>query len=160
MTVIEFTVAGVAIPKGSGRAYTYQRSIEKGGGIGARVDHDNRKTKYWQREVALAAHVARVTAKVEPINGPVHLAVVFYLPRPKALLTKRNAPLSIPHVKKPDTDKLVRSVKDALTGVIWVDDSQVTDVIARKRYCAAGEVPRAVIRVREAALAGGLYGRE
>jgi Holliday junction resolvase RusA-like endonuclease len=36
-----------------------------------------------------------------------------------------------------------------LSKVIWYDDSQVTDLIARKRYCANGEHPRAVITVRE-----------
>lgn len=156
---IEFTVAGVAAPKGSARAYTYTRSAAKGGGIGARVDHDNPRTKYWQREVGLAAHVARVAAKAPLFTGAVFIAAVFYLPRPKRLLTALRAPLAIPHVSKPDTDKLARSLCDALTGVLWTDDAQVTDLIVRKRYCGAADAPRAVIRVRVAHAEGGLYGR-
>lgn len=157
--VLEFVVRGVAVPKGSGRAYTYQRRAEKGGGIGARVDHDNPKTKGWQREIALAAHVARATAKCQPFDGPVFVAAVFYLPRPKGLLTTRTASLAIPHTKKPDTDKLGRSLLDALTGVAWADDAQVTDLLIRKRYCGATDAPRAVVRVRSAHAEGGLYGR-
>lgn len=155
--VLEFTVPGVAIPKGSARAYTYQRSAAKGGGIGARVDHDNPKTKSWQREIALSAHVAIVAARIGMFAGPVFVAAVFYLPRPKVLLTKRQAGLSVPHVKKPDADKLARSLCDALTGVAWTDDAQVTDLVIRKRYCGATEKPRAVIRVRDAHVEGGLY---
>jgi len=38
-------------------------------------------------------------------------------------------------------------VKDALTEVIWQDDSQVTGVIATKTYAGLGESPRAEITV-------------
>lgn len=156
--VLEFTVVGVAVPKGSARAYTYQRRTEKGGGVGARVDHDNPKTKDWQREIALAAHVAKVTARLEPFAGPVFVAAVFYLPRPKALRTLRKLQHAVPHVTKPDSDKLARSLCDALTGVAWNDDAQVTDLVIRKRYCGATDTPRAVVRVRQAHGDGGLYG--
>lgn len=33
-----------------------------------------------------------------------------------------------------DLDKMVRAVGDALTGVIWVDDSRVVELIASKRF--------------------------
>jgi Holliday junction resolvase RusA-like endonuclease len=37
-------------------------------------------------------------------------------------------------VTKPDTDKLIRSVLDALTGIVWTDDSQVVEILARKQF--------------------------
>ena len=35
-----------------------------------------------------------------------------------------------------DTDKLIRSVCDALTGIAWYDDSQVVDITAKKRFAS------------------------
>jgi Holliday junction resolvase RusA-like endonuclease len=35
---------------------------------------------------------------------------------------------------KPDTDNYAKIVGDALNGVVWVDDSQVVDLHARKKY--------------------------
>ncbi len=160
--VLEFTVVGLPQTKGSTKSFAY---TPKGGGRPrVKTMNDNPKNRGWQQTIAQAAAIELQRSQhagCRFTEGPVMLAVVFYLPRPKALLTKRNAGLPIPHVKKPDTDKLARACKDALTGVVWTDDSQVTDLIARKRYCAAGTFPRVVIRVRAAEPApGGLYGRE
>lgn len=151
--VLEFTVAGKAATKGSGRTIPHAKT-------GKPIYlHDNPRTKEWQAAIGWSARASLRGLGVPFPTGPVSMAVVFYLPRPKTLLTKRKAPLAIPHVKKPDVDKNLRAAFDALSGIVWTDDSQVTDVIARKRYCAAGEIPRAVIRVRAADVGGGLYGR-
>lgn len=40
------------------------------------------------------------------------------------------------HSKKPDLDKLVRAVQDALTGIIYKDDGQVCRLTANKNYAA------------------------
>jgi hypothetical protein len=47
-----------------------------------------------------------------------------------------------------DLDKLERCVWDALTGVVYVDDSQVTVSSASKRMAAPGEMGGATIHVR------------
>jgi crossover junction endodeoxyribonuclease RusA len=55
------------------------------------------------------------------------------MPRPKSL------PKRVTHMtKKPDIDKLIRAVLDALKGVAWCDDSQVVSVYASKRYGQPG----------------------
>ena len=60
------------------------------------------------------------------------------MPRPVAT-SKRRTP---PAVKKPDLDKCIRAVLDALTGVVLADDSLVVDVHgARKRLADIGEEP-------------------
>ena len=51
----------------------------------------------------------------------------FRYERPKSV--KRAVP-TVP----PDLDKQIRSILDALTGVAYVDDSQVTHIIASKSY--------------------------
>lgn len=147
---LRFTVVGLPAPKGSGRAFTRRR---KDGRIGVGIDHDNPRTKGWQQNIANVAAIElqrRENAGLRFEQGPIEIECWFYLPRPKALLTKSKAPIDHPHTKKPDADKLLRSAKDALSGVVWTDDAQVTDAIARKRYCRAGEFPRAVITIRHA----------
>ena len=63
----------------------------------------------------------------EPIEGAVRVDLRFIIPRPKTVMRSRP---SVP----PDLDKLIRAVLDALTGVAYKDDAQVTAVSAFKRY--------------------------
>jgi crossover junction endodeoxyribonuclease RusA len=71
-----------------------------------------------------------------PIPGAVCVDLEFVMPRPKA--TPKVTP---PAVKKPDLDKLLRAILDALTGVCWRDDSQVDDAHATKRIAELNELP-------------------
>jgi crossover junction endodeoxyribonuclease RusA len=133
---LTFVVFGVAQPKGSTRAFVpkgWKRPI---------VTTDNPKSKGWQQLVAEAASRA-LDGRGQLFLGPVRLVCVFHLPRPKSLPRTRPTPM----VKKPDVSKLARSTEDALTGVVWRDDSQVTDLQVTKLYAAIGDSPRAVITV-------------
>lgn len=138
---LTFRVFGVPQPKGSAKAFVPK------GWTRAIVTSANPKNKGWQQLVAEGA--SRALAQ-EPHGGlladGVRLTVAFYLPRPKSL-PKR----VVAHLKKPDLDKLVRSVKDALSKVVWVDDSQVVEVVATKQYAAVDGQPHAVIRVEPTA---------
>ena len=62
-------------------------------------------------------------------NDQVSLSIVFFLQRPKSAPKERTAP-----TVRPDLDKLVRAVLDACTGVLYADDSQVTEIRAKKQY--------------------------
>ncbi len=123
--IIQFSVCGKPATAGSKRAFPFKR---KGGKLGVRMTADDPNTLLWRNAVAAAAH--------EVYNGPlltgaIHLTVGFMFPRPKGHFgTGRNAgklKASAPddHTQKPDCDKLLRAVGDALTGVVWRDDSQV-----------------------------------
>ena len=164
--VLMFTVVGVAVPKGSTRAFVPQKwaraAVAQGRAPRAIVTSDNPKTKGWQQTIANCAALELLRAENVHCRfpeGPVVLEVAFFLPRPQALLTKANAARRIPHVKKPDLDKLLRSTKDALTGVVWTDDSQVVKVNAMKHYCAPGDYPAAIIRVRDVGPEEQIYGQ-
>jgi Holliday junction resolvase RusA-like endonuclease len=50
---------------------------------------------------------------------------------------------------KPDADKLLRAIGDALTGVVWVDDSQVCDAYVSKQWDDVGGGERVEVTVRE-----------
>lgn len=134
---ITFTVPGLPQPQGSARAYTYKRKAEKGGGIGARVDTDNPKLKAWRENVAWCARRAH---RGPALKGPIRLIADCYLPRPKSV--RRLSP-TVP----PDIDKIARGLADAMTGVIYEDDSQITQLKVSKFYAAPGNPPCAVIVV-------------
>jgi Holliday junction resolvase RusA-like endonuclease len=68
-------------------------------------------------------------------TGAVKVDAIFVLPRPKATPKKKTPPA----IKKPDSDKLARAVLDGMTGVVYVDDSQVVDVHSRKRLADIDE---------------------
>lgn len=137
MTPIAFTVYGVAQAQGSARAF-----MPKGGRFPV-VTSSNPKLRGWRHLVADAAGRAVAESGGQIIaDGPVRVLVDFRLPRPKSL-GKKDAP----HVKAPDIDKAVRSCLDAMSAVVYRDDSQVTQLQARKFYAAVGEAPHAVIVV-------------
>lgn len=68
----------------------------------------------------------------EPLEGAVYLLLTFYLEKP--ISVKRDEPFV-----KPDLDKLIRACGDALTGVAFRDDSQVTTIVASKVYAEVGQ---------------------
>ena len=49
--------------------------------------------------------------------------------------------------RRPDGDNIAKTVKDALNGIAYHDDGQVSDLVVRKRWCARGD-ERLVITVR------------
>lgn len=49
-------------------------------------------------------------------------------------------------ITKPDADNYAKGILDALKGVIWKDDGQVVDLIARKYYSMD---PRAEVFIRQ-----------
>jgi crossover junction endodeoxyribonuclease RusA len=74
-----------------------------------------------------------------------HLRVDFLFLRPKSHFTSKGAltkaaPLFPTGRQIGDTDKLIRSVCDALTGITWYDDSQVVDITAKKRFASRDQV--------------------
>jgi len=91
------------------------------------------------------------------LSGPVKLEVTFVFVRPKSHYgTGRNASVLKPmsperHIQKPDIDKSLRGVLDALTGVVYRDDCQVCVIDAQKRWALSCEddAARTIIRVVE-----------
>lgn len=133
---VAFYVVGLPATKGSSRGLPFHRANGK---LGVRVINDNPRGKPWQAEVKAAA-LEQLGAR-GIMTGPVAIDMVFYMPRPKGHYgTGRNRAALKPSAPrfpttKPDADKMVRPIKDALSkGVLYIDDAQVVDLNARKRY--------------------------
>ena len=136
---VEFTVYGLAQPKGSTKSFKHPIT-------GAVVTtHDNPKTRSWQGSVATAAADAAEQAGWTLVSdGAVSVSVVYVFLRPPSV-RPRTRPF---HTVKPDGDKLERGILDALTGVLWRDDAQVVEWHGWKRYADAGESACAQVSVR------------
>jgi crossover junction endodeoxyribonuclease RusA len=143
VTAVTFRVDGIPAPKGSTKAMRHRTTGR------VIVTETNPHTRPWAALVRDAAWQVLPRAALPLLPFPtgiaVHLGVTFILPRPVSLPKKVRA-----HTKKPDLDKLVRAVKDALTGVLWADDSQVVTMTAAKRYAGPDERPGAKVAVGEA----------
>lgn len=145
--MLRFTVPGMPATKGSARAFVV--TPRGGGKARAVVTNDNPRAKGYQQTVSECASAALIAAGFKPITeGPVALEIVLYLPRPKALMTRRLAGLQLRPVTRPDWDKLARLLGDALTNVVYRDDGQVVSAKVEKHFCAVDELPRADITVR------------
>lgn len=79
----------------------------------------NKNLKPWRQE--LSATMQALNRPLIPRLTPVCVSLAFYFERPKSVSKKRTA-----MTVKPDVDKLIRAVFDAMTGTLVEDDSQIT----------------------------------
>ena len=111
---VRFAVDGKPEPKGSARAVKSKstgRPVLLMGGDKASA----RRLKSWATAIGWAARAAWTGPA---IAGPVYLSAHFIVPG-KA-------------TRPPDLDKLQRTVLDALTGIVYVDDAQVVAIDSEK----------------------------
>jgi Holliday junction resolvase RusA-like endonuclease len=127
---IEFTAYGIPQPKGSTKSFVV--------GGKAVTTSDNAKVKPWQEVVSWAAQQHRPE---QIFRGPVIVELDFHFLRPKSVSEKKRRF----HTVKPDIDKITRSTLDALKGVIYADDSQVTTLLVAKKY---GDAPMVNVKIK------------
>lgn len=101
----------------------------------------------WKARVALAA---QPHCPATPVEGPVRLVLLLFLPRPKNRCRKSDPPGPIWCITKPDAENAAKPVMDCLTNIgWWRDDSQVVELIVTKQYHAIGGRPGALITIEE-----------
>jgi crossover junction endodeoxyribonuclease RusA len=138
---VRFEVWGTAKPAGS------KRPFRRGdGSLGVRDASDG--SREWKNLVADKA--AEAMEGRPQLEGPLAMLVTFYVLRPKTHYgTGRNAHTLKPGAPvypstRPDTLKLTRAVEDALTGIVYRDDAQISMQLAIRRY---SDRPRVTIVV-------------
>ncbi len=135
---IAFTIPAVPIAQPRPRAVSFGGKARM---YGAAVKHPVNAFKASCQMAAMEAY------KGAPLDGPVSLLVLFVMPRPQAKIKKRGDNPRYPHISRPDFDNLGKSLCDALTGILWRDDSQLWSVEIRKVVAAASEQPRVTVSV-------------
>lgn len=135
--MISFVVYGEPVAQGRPRATTIKGKVRM---------YDPSKSRDYKDYVRLAAAQHAPERLIESAIG---LKVTIYRPIPKSFSKKKTEQAErgeIVPTTKPDADNYLKTVKDALNGVIWKDDSQIVDVQVRKRY---SNKPRIEIEIHE-----------
>lgn len=146
--VVFFRVYGTPQTAGSKQAFPYKKPT---GQLGVRVSDDNPKSRSWKQQIigeALAN--ASEDERTVLLASTIAVRFSFVMPRPKSHFKadgsiKPNAPRW--HTKRPDALKMARAAEDALTGVLWADDSQIVLENLEKRYADKGEVEHLAVTV-------------
>lgn len=133
---IKITVPGQPVPQGRPKFTTI--------GGHARA-YDPKKSVDYKRIVAYHAMQHKPKHLLE---GELEVEILIYKESLKSF-SKRNMELAelgqLRPVTKPDADNYAKGPLDAMKGIIWKDDGQIVDLIARKFY---SNKPRIEITVR------------
>lgn len=138
--IVRFTVHGRPTTQGSKRL------------VGKVMLESSTRNKDWRAQVSLFAQQAMTTG---PTAQFVNLAAVFKFPRPASHYgSGKNSrvlkPSAQAYPRGLDLDKLVRSVCDAMTGIVYLDDSQVVSFTGTcKVWCPRWESGGVGIEVLE-----------
>lgn len=126
---IEFTVPGRPVPMARPRVTMHGTYTPK-------------RCRDYKALVAMFAR--RAMHDREPMEGAVACRIELYFDVPKSY-TKGKKLAARHNVIKPvgkntgDTDNHAKAVLDALKGICWADDSQVTLLVVTKRYTDTGD---------------------
>lgn len=102
------------------------------------------KTRAFKTALAL---LVRREFKHLPMEGALSLSIRFIVKMPKRM--PKRVPILHP-ITRPDLDNYLKAVKDALSGVVWLDDSQVVKYKeVEKVYDYVNKTPRIELLVEE-----------
>ncbi len=131
---VSFNVLGTPVTQGSSKAFVVGRR--------AIVTHDKRQPLMdWRNAIAQGAQDAS-GGEFAARGIPVAVRAIFRLQRPKSAPKRIEYPTT-----KPDGDKLTRRLFDALSGVLYADDSQVVKHSIEKRFANPDEAPGVTVWV-------------
>jgi len=97
--------------------------------------YNTKRVRNWMDLVRDMAKVEVVSKRLTANKGiPVQVNILIHMPLPKRTSKKAiSKQVGQPHVKIPDTDNLIKPIKDALTKAgMWYDDNQVWKIQATK----------------------------
>jgi Holliday junction resolvase RusA-like endonuclease len=121
---IKFTVFGIPVAKGRpkftkrGFAYTPKKTV-------------NAENDFKMQALKFKPSV--------PWEGAISLTARFFMPIPASMPKKFRISAEgeiMPHTKRPDADNLLKLISDAMNGIFFKDDNQISDLQIEKRYSA------------------------
>ncbi|MFG7180707.1 RusA family crossover junction endodeoxyribonuclease [Burkholderia pseudomallei] len=92
-------------------------------------------TRDYEREVRLLARTAYGMSP--PLDEPIHLDLVAYVPIPKSWPKRRQQAARdgvLYPTSRPDLDNYEKAVTDGCNGIVYLDDAQIVEVCKTKRY--------------------------
>lgn len=142
--MIRFTVPGHPHAQGRPRFARFKNFV--------RTYEDQESTDFKSR-VAFFAKKSGVEILAEV---SIALEIDIYLTRPKKYYSKKYPPSSILCWSRPDTDNFIKGISDALNGIAYSDDAQVSVIKARKMFHEIGGSPRVEISIYTCEIKAGL----
>lgn len=155
--LVDFRVYGVPAPGGSKKAFVLRRAngeiVRRANGcpVVNVTDAAGEKNKNWRQSVAAAG--AQAWAGRPLLTDLLEVWFEFYFPRPKGHYgTGKNAGVlkaSAPGAPggAPDVLKCSRAAEDALTAIVWRDDSLIVREHLAKDYATPDNPPGCRVRV-------------
>ena len=129
MKPIEFETRGIPTAKGRPR-------VMKSG-----FTYTPKKTKVAEESFLVQA----LNYKPErPIDQPIKIEMEFYFPIPKGTSKKKRETLKW-YDKRPDIDNLGKLCMDALDGIFYLDDKQITDLNLKKYHTE--DYPKTIVKI-------------
>lgn len=122
--MLRVTVPGTPAPQGSKKHVGNGRMIES-----------SKALRPWRRHVTET--VTQALGDWELTKDPIKVKIYFQLQRPESVSNPKRKSWREHPIVKPDLDKLARAILDSLTGVVYVDDSQVIKLTVEKQYVEA-----------------------
>ena len=143
MTLPPITFTAPCVPVAQPRQR--QRVVQAGGRAFAQnYTPRNSPVNAFKAAVQLAASQAYAGP---PLDEPLEMSVTFVFARKKNQIWKTKPMPRLPHAGKPDLDNLLKSLMDALTGTLFVDDARVTRLTACKFVASGSEQPHCEVIV-------------
>lgn len=126
---IHFTVPGPPVGKARPKVVRARNGMS--------MTYTPDKTVAYEELVRLRFNESLQGHPFEPLEGALRIKIFAGYPIPKSTSKKRRAAMlagtELP-AKKPDWDNIGKIICDALNGVAYGDDAQITDPSMRKRY--------------------------
>lgn len=107
------------------------------------VNHAYNDKRYTEYKEVLGYFALKAMAGREPLKGAIKMTVDVYKPKPKK--SKYVTGDDAVNPSYGDLDNHVKAIMDALTGICYDDDRQVTEITARKFF---GQ-PKVIITLEE-----------
>lgn len=100
----------------------------------------------WRDTLRMLAQQAMLGRR--PFDGPIRLEILFKFPRPQRLCKAHNRDDMVLHTAdRGDWDNVGKAVCDAMNGVVFFDDCQVSTAFIRKRFAQMHEQSGCAVRV-------------
>ena len=129
-SVVEYRIECDPVPKGRPRAAVRGRHATL---------YTPKKTADYE---AAVSRIAKEAMSGDPLEGPVKVTIIAYFTFPKSRSKRDRAEMRnglVPCLNRADVDNLAKSILDAMNGIVYLDDRQVTRLLVEKYYADEGK---------------------
>lgn len=128
MHQIEIYIPGKAV------AQSRPRFARRGNHVATYDAAPSRDYKSWVKHCAIEV-MKQKSMQIIPRDIPLKIILTVDAERPKSCPKSRPLP-----VTKPDLDNVLKTIQDALEGIVYQADQQIVSISATKRYAESGGV--------------------